>query len=93
MNQWTHGTLITPMHGHLAFFGAYGMIILAMMTYSLPPSYRQRDAEERTGRRGSVGLLAQVVRDHRDDPGFAAAGIAQVYMERIMGVGYLETRS
>src|SRR4029453_529349 len=22
VNKWTHGTLITPMHGHMAFFGA-----------------------------------------------------------------------
>ena len=28
VNKWTHGTLITPMHGHSAFFGAYVMIVL-----------------------------------------------------------------
>jgi nitric oxide reductase subunit B len=35
VNQWTHGTHITTMHGHMAFFGAYAMINLAI-TYALP---------------------------------------------------------
>ena len=33
VNRWTHGTLITPMHGHMAFFGAYVMIVLGMITW------------------------------------------------------------
>ena len=36
VNKWTHGTLITAMHGHAAFYGAYAMIMLAMITYALP---------------------------------------------------------
>jgi nitric oxide reductase subunit B len=36
VNQWTHGTYGTTMHGHMAFFGAYAMINLAMITYALP---------------------------------------------------------
>ena len=35
VNKWTHGTLITPMHGHSAFFGAYVMINLAIITFAL----------------------------------------------------------
>ena len=34
VNKWTHGTLITPMHGHAAFFGAYVMIVLAVISYA-----------------------------------------------------------
>ena len=40
VNKWTHGTLITAMHGHAAFFGAYVMIVLAMITYALPAMTR-----------------------------------------------------
>ena len=36
VNKWTHGTLITAMHGHAAFYGAYAMIVLAMISYALP---------------------------------------------------------
>ena len=32
----THGTLVTAMHGHLAFWGAYAMIVLAIISYALP---------------------------------------------------------
>ncbi|HBL79706.1 MAG TPA: nitric-oxide reductase large subunit, partial [Aequorivita sp.] len=35
-NLYTHGTLVTAMHGHLAFWGAYAMIVLAIISYSLP---------------------------------------------------------
>src|SRR3546814_17226591 len=31
VNKWTHGTLITAMHGHAAFYGAYAMIVMAMI--------------------------------------------------------------
>jgi hypothetical protein len=36
VNLYTHGTLVTAMHGHLAFWGAYAMIVLAMISYCLP---------------------------------------------------------
>ena len=36
VNIWTHGTLVTAMHGHMAFWGAYAMLIFAMMAYALP---------------------------------------------------------
>jgi nitric oxide reductase subunit B len=36
VNIWTHGTLVTAMHGHLAFWGAYAMLVLAVISYALP---------------------------------------------------------
>jgi nitric oxide reductase subunit B len=36
VNMWTHGTLVTAMHGHLAFWGAYAMIVLAIISYAMP---------------------------------------------------------
>ncbi len=36
INYYTHGTQITAAHGHLAFFGAYVMLNLAIMTYAMP---------------------------------------------------------
>ena len=36
VNKWTHGTLITAMHGHAAFYGAYAMIVMAVITYAMP---------------------------------------------------------
>ncbi len=36
VNYYTHGTQITAAHGHLAFFGAYVSINLAIITYAMP---------------------------------------------------------
>ncbi|NRA83439.1 MAG: cbb3-type cytochrome c oxidase subunit I [Gammaproteobacteria bacterium] len=36
VNYFTHGTQITAAHGHMAFFGAYVMIVLTMISYSMP---------------------------------------------------------
>jgi len=36
VNYYTHGTQITAAHGHMAFYGAYAMIVLAMISYSMP---------------------------------------------------------
>lgn len=36
VNFYTHGTQITAAHGHMAFYGAYVMISLTMISYSMP---------------------------------------------------------
>ncbi len=36
VNYYTHGTQITAAHGHMAFYGAYVMVILTMISYSMP---------------------------------------------------------
>ena len=36
VNYYTHGTQVTAAHGHLAFFGAYVSLNLAVMTYAVP---------------------------------------------------------
>jgi nitric oxide reductase subunit B len=90
VNKWTHGTMITAMHGHAAFYGAYVMIVLAMITYALPDITRTR------GEAGSsMGFLAfwlQIIGMFGMTISFATAGIGQVYLERILGLGYLDTQ-
>jgi nitric oxide reductase subunit B len=91
VNQWTHGTMITPMHGHMAFFGAYVMIVLATITYAVPQYFRYPDE----GRETPAGLWAfwlQVGGMFGMTMAFAAAGITQTYLERILGLGYLDTQ-
>lgn len=36
VNYYTHGTQITAAHGHLAFFGAYAMIVMTIISYAMP---------------------------------------------------------
>ena len=105
VNKWTHGTLITPMHGHAAFYGAYAMIVLAVIAYALPMLTENRpsaDAPQVEGRpvpRAEIGrtlgywaFWLQVAGMFGMTISFATAGIAQVYLERILGVGFLETQ-
>lgn len=86
VNMYTHGTLVTAMHGHMAFWGAYAMLVLAMISYAMP---------ELTGRgihdstlnvfafwTSNIGMIAMTL-------AFAVAGIAQVYLERKVGMDFL----
>jgi len=36
VNYYTHGTQITAAHGHMAFYGAYAMIVMTIMSYAMP---------------------------------------------------------
>ncbi|HZX31023.1 MAG TPA: cbb3-type cytochrome c oxidase subunit I [Rhodocyclaceae bacterium] len=36
VNYYTHGTQITAAHGHMAFYGAYAMVNLCMISYAMP---------------------------------------------------------
>ena len=91
VNKWTHGTLITPMHGHMAFFGAYVMIVLGMITYALPGlTGRSEDSRETTA--GFWAFWLQLAGMFGMTMAFAAAGITQTYLEHILGIGYLDTQ-
>ncbi len=84
-NLYTHGTLVTAMHGHLAFWGAYAMIVMAMITYALPNMTGRKLFDHARGRAAfwisNIGMFTMV-------SAFAAAGVAQVYLERRMGYDF-----
>jgi nitric oxide reductase subunit B len=75
----------------MAFFGAYVMIVLAMITYAAPGLFGHKEDQGES----TVGLWAfwlQMAGMFGMTMAFAAAGISQTYLERIMGLGYLETQ-
>ncbi|MCA9504787.1 MAG: cbb3-type cytochrome c oxidase subunit I [Spirochaetaceae bacterium] len=86
VNLWTHGTIITAMHGHMAFWGAYAMLVLAMISYAMPNmTGRKRfkgSLPEWAFWTSNVGMMGMT-------GAFAVAGIAQVYMERRIGMDFL----
>ena len=90
VNKWTHGTLITAMHGHAAFYGAYVMIVLAMITFALPAMTPGRS--ERGSSIGYWSFWMQLGGMFGMTLSFATAGIGQVYLERILGMGYLDAQ-
>jgi nitric oxide reductase subunit B len=90
VNKWTHGTLITAMHGHAAFYGAYAMIVMAMIVYALPSM--TRDRVEAGSALGYWSFWLQLAGMFGMTLSFATAGIGQVYLERILGLGYLDAQ-
>ncbi len=86
VNLYTHGTLITAMHGHLAFWGAYASLVLAIMSYSMPLMTGRKIYDNRNGHLAfwfsNIGMLGMTM-------AFAAAGVAQVYLERIAGYEFM----
>jgi nitric oxide reductase subunit B len=90
INRWTHGTLVTAMHAHAAFYGAYAMIVMAMISFAMPyltPGRRMKGS--------AIGYWAfwlQLGGMFGMTLSFATAGIAQVYLERVLGMGYLDTQ-
>ena len=36
VNYYTHGSQVTAAHGHLAFYGAYVLVVLSIISYSMP---------------------------------------------------------
>lgn len=90
VNKWTHGTFITAMHGHAAFYGAYAMIVLAMITFTLPSM--THDRREQGSAVGYWAFWLQLGGMFGMTLSFATAGIGQVYLERILGLGYLDTQ-
>lgn len=90
VNKWTHGTLITAMHGHAAFYGAYAMIVMAMISYALPAMTHGR--QEQGTKMGYWSFWLQLAGMFGMTLSFATAGIGQVYLERILGLGYLDAQ-
>jgi nitric oxide reductase subunit B len=90
VNKWTHGTLITAMHGHAAFYGAYAMIVMAMISYALPAMAPGR--HEAGTKMGYWSFWLQIAGMFGMTLSFATAGIGQVYLERILGLGYLDAQ-
>ena len=57
INYYTHGTQITAAHGHLAFFGAYVSLNLAIFTYAFP-ILKNRDPYNQVLNMASFWLMA-----------------------------------
>jgi nitric oxide reductase subunit B len=89
INQWTHGTQITASHGHFAFFGAFATIVLAAIYFMLP---KLKGLDVFSDHHGLwafwlmvSGMIIMVL-------SFAAGGIVQVYLNRIIGLDFMTVR-
>ncbi len=90
INIYTHGTLITAMHGHLAFWGAYAMIVLSIISYTLPIMTGSKvmytsKLSKYAFWASNIGMLGMVL-------SFGSAGIVQVYLERMLDLDFFVIR-
>ena len=86
VNLYTHGTLVTAMHGHLAFWGAYAMVVLAIIAYAIPQLTGRKRWDSPAAHyafwTSNIGMVAMTA-------SFAVAGITQVVLERRLGMDFL----
>ena len=83
VNYYTHGSQITAAHGHLAFYGAYVLVVIAMISYAMP-ILRGREANPRRAQSAemwsfwimTIGMGVMVL-------ALTGAGILQVWLQRI----------
>ena len=83
VNYYTHGTQITASHGHLAFYGAYVLVVIALISYAMPTmrgrianSTKAQSVEMWSFWVMSIGMGVMVL-------ALTGAGILQVWLQRM----------
>lgn len=89
VNYYTHGTQITAAHGHLAFYGAYVCLNLALFSYAMP-ILRGRDPYNQVLNMASFWLMSGGMLFMTFTLTFA--GTVQTHLQRVMGMGYMEVQ-
>ncbi len=82
VNYYTHGTQITAAHGHMAFYGAYVMVVLSIISYAMPILRGQPAANEKAQVMEMWSFWLMTVSMVFITLFLTAAGILQVYLQR-----------
>ena len=87
VNYYTHGTQITASHGHLAFYGAYVLVVIALISYAMPTlrgrianSLKAQSLEMWSFWVMSIGMGVMVL-------ALTGAGTVQVWLQRLPTTG------
>lgn len=89
INYYTHGTQITAAHGHLAFYGAYVMVNIAIMSYALP-NLRGRSPYNQTLNMWGFWVASSGMAFMTFVLTFA--GVVQTHMQRVLGEDFMEVQ-
>ncbi|QSI76413.1 cbb3-type cytochrome c oxidase subunit I [Niveibacterium microcysteis] len=82
VNYYTHGTQITAAHGHMAFYGAYVMVVLTMISYAMPVIRGRAANSERSQVLEMWSFWLMTIAMVFITLFLTAAGILQVYLQR-----------
>jgi len=83
VNFYTHGTQVTAAHGHMAFYGAYVMVVITMISYAMP-LMRGRAANSNKAQVVEMwGFWLMTISMVFITLFLTAAGILQVWLQRV----------
>ena len=82
VNYYTHGTQITAAHGHMAFYGAYVMIVLTIISYAMPILRGKEAADPRAQVLEMWSFWLMTVGMVFITLFLTAAGVLQVWLQR-----------
>jgi nitric oxide reductase subunit B len=89
INYYTHGTQITAAHGHLAFYGAYVALNLAIMTYAFPQIFGANPYNQLLNM-ASFWIISSAMAFMTFTLTFA--GVVQTHLQRVLGMSYMEVQ-
>ena len=83
VNYYTHGSQITAAHGHMAFYGAYAMVVMTMISYTMP-LMRGRPANSSAAQKTEMwAFWLMTISMVLITLFLTAAGILQVWLQRV----------
>ena len=89
VNYYSHGTQVTAAHGHLAFYGAYVMLILGVITFAMPHLRRVQPYNQVLNMWGfwvMTGAMCFMTFT------LTFAGVVQTHLQRVLGMNYMEVQ-
>ena len=84
INYYTHGTQLTAAHGHMAFYGAYVMVVLTIISYAMPRLRGREVNPERAQVLEMWSFWLMTVSMVFITLFLTAAGIVQAWLQRII---------
>lgn len=90
INYYSHGTQVTAAHGHLAFYGAYVMLVLGVITYAMPQLRRVQPYNQVLNMWGfwiMTGAMCFMTFT------LTFAGVVQTHLQRVLGMNFMEVQS
>ena len=83
VNYYTHGSQITAAHGHMAFYGAYAMVVITMISYAMPILRGRPANDQRAQVLEMWSFWIMTISMVFITLFLTAAGILQVWLQRI----------
>ncbi|MCC5882766.1 MAG: cbb3-type cytochrome c oxidase subunit I [Halomonas sp.] len=90
INYYTHGTQITAAHGHLAFYGAYVMLIMGIITYAMP-QIRRVQPYNQVLNMWAFWIMTSAMWFMTFTLTFA--GVVQTHLQRVLGMNFMQVQA